>query len=861
MRSRLGFVLLLALFVTCFTSHAEIIIVDATIAQIQTNTAYYTSDDSLYVRVTGIVTVPPGTIQTGFCNFYIQDGTGYGISLYDSDPGAASGLERGTEVQVVGHVHEYYGTTELEDFTWTGLSYDNPLPVPIEFDDMEDFNDSALPWEGSWATLKGIITADYDPQPGQTFFFELEDGSGSKARIHIYGDTNLDFSAIEAGGIITVSGVIKDGGDHVWLVPALQEDLDFIPIVDATMEEIQTNTSVYMNPDVRVRVSGIITIPAYTVHETFTDAYIQDDSGFGVNLYDPDTTAGDGFVRGRAIEIVASVQDYLGTTELVDFQPTHISDDNPLPDPMTFSNTAAFHASATYYEGTWAVLQGIITSDPNPGSWSYNFTINDGSGDATVRIWEDTNIDLSGYEIGDEIVVHGVIDQYNNVPQMMPAMGVDIELYEPEPEIIDATIAEIQQDPDAFIDPMILVRVSGVVTIPANTVHNSFADIYIQDDSGWGINIYDPDPLTVDGLLRGDEIEVVAAVLQYYDTTELIDFSWTLLSSGNPLPAPHEYLTTNGFTQNALPYEGTWSTITGTIEPGFTPTPGVSFNFTIDDGSGPATVRIWGDTGIDLTGYAEGDEIVVRGVVDSYNSVPQFMPALQEDIEDVPGGPVTLDLTVTTDTVPATGGTVVYNAHLTSQLPGSYPVQYMSTVELPNGNTVAVDNIPFTLQPFMNASFNNLSVTVPPYAPAGTYVFTGEVGAGPYWFGDSFNFYKTGAVDGILNPEDFVGIDALIASDSETVIELPTVYSVETAYPNPFNPTTTLAVNLPETAELTVTVYNITGQQVATLVNGQVNAGSHNYVFNAEHLSSGLYFIQAQVPGQLNEIQKVTLMK
>ncbi|MCB2211830.1 T9SS type A sorting domain-containing protein [bacterium] len=654
MRTKLGFLLLFALFVTCSVSHAEIIIVDATLAQIQTNTAYYTSDDSLYVRVTGVVTIPPGTIQTGFCNFYIQDGTGYGISLYDPDPGTASGLSRGTEVRVVGHVHEYYGTTELEDFTWTGLSYNNPLPVPIEFDDMEEFNDSALPWEGSWATLKGIITADYNPQPGETFFFELEDGSG-KARIHIYGDTNLDFDAIEAGGIITVNGVIKDGGEHVWLVPALQEDLDFIPIVDATMEEIQTNTSIYMNPDVRVRVSGIITIPSYTVHESFTDAYIQDDSGFGVNLYDPDTTAGDGLVRGRALEIVASVQDYLGTTELVDFQPTHISDDNPLPDPMTFSNTAAFHASATYYEGTWAVLQGIITSDPNPGSWSYNFTINDGSGDATVRIWEDTNIGLSGYAIGDEIVVHGVIDQYNNVPQMMPAMGVDIE----------------------------------------------FA---------------------------------------------------------------HDW-------------------------------------------------------------------------------------------------PVDLDLFPTVDTVPANGGYILYDVQLVSQLAGSYPVRYRTRVQIPNGTIIDVDNIPFTLQPFMNAYFPNRSVYIPPAAPEGIYYFYGMVGNMNTWFNDNFNFTKTGAVDGILNPEDFVGIDALIASDDETLVQLPTGYSVETAYPNPFNPTTTLTVNLPETAELTVTVYNITGQRVATLAGGLYKSGQHEFVFDGENLASGMYFLRVDVPGHLGEMRKLTLMK
>ncbi|GBE30908.1 hypothetical protein BMS3Bbin04_01946 [bacterium BMS3Bbin04] len=110
-------------------------------------------------------------------------------------------------------------------------------------------------------------------------------------------------------------------------------------------------------------------------------------------------------------------------------------------------------------------------------------------------------------------------------------------------------------------------------------------------------------------------------------------------------------------------------------------------------------------------------------------------------------------------------------------------------------------------------------------------------------------------------PEDWVASGSFITGDDASVVSLPTQFEMQTAYPNPFNPTTSVAIVLPSASDLTVTVFNVMGQQVATLANGKYNAGQHSFVFDAANLSSGLYFIQAQVPGELNAIQKVTLMK
>jgi hypothetical protein len=90
-------------------------------------------------------------------------------------------------------------------------------------------------------------------------------------------------------------------------------------------------------------------------------------------------------------------------------------------------------------------------------------------------------------------------------------------------------------------------------------------------------------------------------------------------------------------------------------------------------------------------------------------------------------------------------------------------------------------------------------------------------------------------------------------------------FAITSAYPNPFNPTLHVSISLPETADLKVSVFNVMGQEVATLSDGgQYSAGIHNFVFNANDVtshSSGVYFIHATTPNHLNQIQKVVLMK
>jgi len=90
---------------------------------------------------------------------------------------------------------------------------------------------------------------------------------------------------------------------------------------------------------------------------------------------------------------------------------------------------------------------------------------------------------------------------------------------------------------------------------------------------------------------------------------------------------------------------------------------------------------------------------------------------------------------------------------------------------------------------------------------------------------------------------------------------LPSVYSIAALYPNPFNPTLSIVIGLPEAGNLRVSIYNTMGQRVEEIIQGYEPQGYHQLSFDGSKISSGIYFVHANVPGKLNQVKKVVLMK
>ena len=96
---------------------------------------------------------------------------------------------------------------------------------------------------------------------------------------------------------------------------------------------------------------------------------------------------------------------------------------------------------------------------------------------------------------------------------------------------------------------------------------------------------------------------------------------------------------------------------------------------------------------------------------------------------------------------------------------------------------------------------------------------------------------------------------------------LPENFSVKQNYPNPFNPSTTIEFTINENSNVNLSIYNLLGQKITTLINQPMSAGAHSVQFNASNLSSGIYFYHIAIhsnkldAGENSKVMKMELLK
>ena len=102
----------------------------------------------------------------------------------------------------------------------------------------------------------------------------------------------------------------------------------------------------------------------------------------------------------------------------------------------------------------------------------------------------------------------------------------------------------------------------------------------------------------------------------------------------------------------------------------------------------------------------------------------------------------------------------------------------------------------------------------------------------------------------------------VVAANSSTYVDVVEVgsFALKSAYPNPFNPVTSLSLDMPMSGYVSVKAYNLVGQVVGNISEGNLDAGMHTFTWDASTLSSGVYFITAEYAGNIST-QKVMLMK
>lgn len=149
------------------------------------------------------------------------------------------------------------------------------------------------------------------------------------------------------------------------------------------------------------------------------------------------------------------------------------------------------------------------------------------------------------------------------------------------------------------------------------------------------------------------------------------------------------------------------------------------------------------------------------------------------------------------------------------------------TIYLSNSDTTIIDEISYTDQ-------------------------TIDISTGRYPNGTG-SFIQMTPTFGTVNSDEVTDVE-------DQQLEVPTSFSLEQNYPNPFNPSTKITVSIPESGNYTLRVYNVLGQEVATLLNDQISSGTYTFNFDASYLTSGIYFYNFS-GNNFSQTKKMILIK
>jgi hypothetical protein len=96
--------------------------------------------------------------------------------------------------------------------------------------------------------------------------------------------------------------------------------------------------------------------------------------------------------------------------------------------------------------------------------------------------------------------------------------------------------------------------------------------------------------------------------------------------------------------------------------------------------------------------------------------------------------------------------------------------------------------------------------------------------------------------------------------EEEEIDKIPTDYGLSNNFPNPFNPSTKIRYSVPQSSYIIIKIFDILGNEIETLVDGEKNVGTYEITWFAENLPSGIYFYRHQA-GSFVETKKMVLMK
>ena len=256
-----------------------------------------------------------------------------------------------------------------------------------------------------------------------------------------------------------------------------------------------------------IEIDGVVTVPAGRLRTNFTEAFLQDESGRGIILYNSQLDTS--FTRGDSVLVVAEVDDFDGKPELIYSSITVLKQNASVPvEEISISEFNTLRYGYTFVQ-IWGKI--ISRSDPFGTNTGANISIQDASGEvSTVRIWNSTNIlfneDMqlinneldSLMQVGNVVQVSGIGGEYSGASQIQPAYASDIiEKLEGQTGNFDATLSV---SPHPFIpqigevikysysfpsDARIKLRVFDTAGRLITTLYDEYRGISFYKEASW----------------------------------------------------------------------------------------------------------------------------------------------------------------------------------------------------------------------------------------------------------------------------------------------------------------------------------------------------------------------------------------
>ena len=256
-----------------------------------------------------------------------------------------------------------------------------------------------------------------------------------------------------------------------------------------------------------IEIDGVVTVPAGRLRTNFTEAFLQDESGRGIILYNSQLDTS--FTSGDSVLVVAEVDDFDGKPELIYSSITVLKQNASIPvEEISISEFNTLRYGYTFVQ-IWGKI--ISRSDPFGTNTGANISIQDASGEVTtVRIWNSTNIlfneDMqlinneldSLMQVGNVVQVSGIGGEYSGASQIQPAYASDIiEKLEGQTGNFDATLSV---SPHPFIpqigevikysysfpsDARIKLRVFDTAGRLITTLYDEYRGISFYKEASW----------------------------------------------------------------------------------------------------------------------------------------------------------------------------------------------------------------------------------------------------------------------------------------------------------------------------------------------------------------------------------------